>query len=102
MVRQKRAIDCKQLSADLRNDFPNLTWVSVKLSGTELSINVQEKYGCRRRDGAVSVRSRPVLTVTADDDPFAAVPSDLVADEGGTIVKDDYPRGYAACKKRAM
>lgn len=82
----KRAIDCKQLSADLRNDFPNLTWVSVKLSGTELSINVQENMDAVDETGQY-LSAAGESGGTTDAGPSAAVPSDLVADEGGTIVK---------------
>lgn len=66
----KRVIDCKQLAADLRSDFPNLTWVSVKLAGTELSINVQENM---ENSGAAQTTRQEA--------------ADLVAEEDGTIVK---------------
>ncbi len=66
----KRTVDCKQLAAGLRNDFPDLIWVSVKLSGTELAINVKEHIDADMH--------------AAQKVPFA---SDLVAEEDGTIVK---------------
>lgn len=39
---KKSRIDCKQLAADIRNHFPDVIWVSVKMEGTSLSLNVQE------------------------------------------------------------
>lgn len=39
---RKSHIDCKQLAADIRNRFPDIIWVSVKMEGTGLYLNVQE------------------------------------------------------------
>ena len=64
----KKTVDCKQLAADLRNEFPNLIWVSVRLNGTYLSIQVQENSDLLKE-------SEPELS-----------DSDLVADENGIIV----------------
>ncbi|MDO5344871.1 MAG: sporulation protein YqfD [Lachnospiraceae bacterium] len=38
----KTAVDYKLLAADLRQFFPELTWVSVKLQGTRLLISLKE------------------------------------------------------------
>ena len=38
----KRNIDCKELAEQIRTEFDLVTWVSVKLSGTQLSIALQE------------------------------------------------------------
>lgn len=38
----KKNVDCKQLAADIRNHFPDIIWVSVKMEGTGLFLNVQE------------------------------------------------------------
>lgn len=40
----KADIDCARLEKMIRNDFLDITWVSVSLSGTRLSINIKENY----------------------------------------------------------
>lgn len=65
----KRAVDCRQLAADLRNDFPQITWVSVRLQGTYLSVLIRENDG-----------------PDAKEEETAPGASDLVADADGTIV----------------
>ena len=37
-----RKIDCKKMAADIRNAFPNVTWVAVKKQGTLLEISIKE------------------------------------------------------------
>ncbi len=66
---RKSALDCRQLAADLRNDFPGIIWVSVRLTGTYLQIDLQENT------------DRP--EAETENAPEA---SDLVADADGTIV----------------
>lgn len=39
---KKDQIDCKAMAADLRAAFPDFTWVSVKMEGTGLIVEVQE------------------------------------------------------------
>ena len=51
----------------MRRQFPDLTWVSVEISGTQLQINVREN------------------TASQESSEEAAVPSDLVADCDGVI-----------------
>ncbi|MCI5859671.1 MAG: sporulation protein YqfD [Blautia sp.] len=38
----KNTIDCKKLQADLREKFPDFLWVSAKIKGTSLLIDVKE------------------------------------------------------------
>ena len=38
----KSRIDCKQTAADIRNAFPEVTWVAVKKQGTLLEIDLKE------------------------------------------------------------
>lgn len=40
---RKREIDCENAEVLLRNHFPDITWVSVRLSGTKLYVAVQER-----------------------------------------------------------
>ncbi len=63
----KNSVDCKQLAADLRDHFPVLTWVSVRLQGTCLSVQVQEE-------------------IAAQEETPADIACDLVADADGIIV----------------
>lgn len=39
---RKTSLHCKELAAQLREQFPEMTWVSVKIQGTRLLINLQE------------------------------------------------------------
>ena len=39
---RKSEVDCEELSAALRNAFPDFSWVSATLQGTQLSIQVRE------------------------------------------------------------
>lgn len=64
----KRGIDCKQLQEDLRRQFPDFTWVSAKIKGTSLLIDVKEN---------------DMGTVKGEEEYPV---SDLAADSGGTIV----------------
>lgn len=65
----KKEIDCHALAAQIRNAFSEFTWVSAKLNGTRLDLEVRE--GAFREE-------------TADDG--SDEPSDLVASEAGTVV----------------
>ena len=38
----KNNIDCKKLQSDLRKKFPDFLWVSAKIKGTSLLIDVKE------------------------------------------------------------
>lgn len=38
----KNTIDCKKLQSDLRKKFPDFLWVSAKIKGTSLLIDVKE------------------------------------------------------------
>lgn len=64
----KSVIDCKDLAARLRSRFSDFTWVSVKIQGTGLLINVQENTDIR----------------LLEDRDYEA--SDLVSDVNGRIV----------------
>lgn len=64
----KSTLDYRQLAADLRQYFPELTWVSVKLQGTRLLIDLKEN-GDRAEE--------------AED----SAPADLISDVDGVIVR---------------
>ncbi|MDO4344412.1 MAG: sporulation protein YqfD [Eubacteriales bacterium] len=65
----KKDVDCRQLAAELRNHFQDLIWVSVKMQGTRLSVNVQEN------------------TDTQIQEERKYEDSDLTADAAGTIIR---------------
>lgn len=39
---QKNKLNCGKISASIRQEFPNITWVSTKIEGTKLRITIQE------------------------------------------------------------
>lgn len=64
---RKSQIDCKALAADIRKAFDNFIWVSVKIQGTRLLIDVKEN------------------TDLALDEKVDYGPSDLVSNVDGTV-----------------
>ncbi len=64
---RKSKLDCKELAADLRRQFDNLIWVSAKIEGTRLLIDVQEN------------------TDLVLDEKIDYGPSDLVSNVTGTV-----------------
>lgn len=75
---RKSEVDCERLSAALRNAFPDFSWVSATLHGTQLSIQV--------REGSFSEETEP---------KEANVPSSLVAAQSG-IIESIYVRSGRA------
>ena len=65
---QKNRLNCAKISAAIREEFQNITWVSTKIEGTKLLITVQEN---------------DIQAVTVKEDQ---APSDLVAEHTGKIV----------------
>lgn len=65
----KAKIDCKDLATQLRKEFENFIWVSVKIEGTRLLIDVQEN------------------TDLELDEQIEYGPSDLVSNVNGTITR---------------
>lgn len=63
----KSRVDCKELAASLRKQFDNLIWVSAKIEGTRLLIDVQENTD---------------LTL---DEEIKYGPSDLISNVTGTV-----------------
>lgn len=66
---RKKEIDCDALEDHLREDFPDISWISCELVGTQLNVVVKETL-----DGT---------EVIAEDEK----PQDLVAAKDGTIVE---------------
>lgn len=65
----KSRIDSKELAADLRKEFDNFIWVSVRIQGTRLLIDVQEN------------------TDLELDEKTDYGPSDLISNVNGTVTK---------------
>lgn len=67
----KKSIDCKELQTALRANFDDITWVSAKIEGTRLYIEIQERIkGNDSKD--------------ADNDQ-AETPADLIASVDGIV-----------------
>ncbi|MDE7436265.1 MAG: sporulation protein YqfD [Lachnospiraceae bacterium] len=66
----KSRIDCEQLESDLRKEFPNIIWASVRISGTKMTIDIKENLIPNRQEEPAEV------TYTA---------SDLIADKSGVV-----------------
>ena len=75
---RKREIDCENAEVLLRNHFPDITWVSVRLSGTKLYVAVQERLPAGN----------------AEEEP-ALVASDLVTEVAGEVTSVLVRRGTA-------
>lgn len=78
--RLKNSVDYKELASSLRAYFPELTWVSVKLEGTRLLIQLQEN-------------ADPILQEEGEYGP-----SDLVSDVEGTVTRIITRSGTPAVK----
>ncbi|MGN0158048.1 MAG: sporulation protein YqfD [Brotaphodocola sp.] len=65
----KRGVDCDRLEDAIRSDYPDITWVSVSISGTQLMVRVRENE---------EIRELP------EEDNM---PSDLVSDKNGIITR---------------
>lgn len=64
----KGKVDCSEIAASLRRNYPEITWVSAKLSGTRLLLTVQEGKKQKKEQKNLS-------------------PCDLEAETEGEIVK---------------
>ena len=73
--RPKIGIDCDQLEESIRSDYPEIIWVSARISGTRLMIKVKE--------------NEVMSTIPQKDN----VPRDLVAEKSGTITRMIIRRG---------
>ena len=66
---RRESLDIKQLEQEIRKTFTQVTWASVKLSGTRLHIDIKEN-------------DAPITVETKEDTGG----TDLVSEYGGTIV----------------
>lgn len=73
----KSGIDCDELEESIRSRYPEIIWVSARISGTRLMIKVKE--------------NEVMGTIPLKED----TPRDLVADKSGTITRMIVRRGKA-------
>lgn len=73
----KSAVDCERLEESIRSAYPEIIWVSARVSGTRLLIRIKE-------NDVVGIVPQKEET-----------PQNLVADKAGTIVKIVVRRGKA-------
>ena len=66
---RKKEINCSRIAADIRKEFPDILWVSARLEGTCLNIEIKENTDSYRNEEVPSES-----------------PADLIADCDGTVV----------------
>lgn len=76
----KKRISCDDIEAGIRNQFPEITWVSARVSGTRLLVKIKE--------------NEVLSSIPPKDDS----PCDLVAARAGTITKMIVRRGVPQVK----
>ncbi len=91
----KRSINCKALAAQMRNDFPSLTWVSVRMRGTGLFVNVQENTD----DAVLNGETAAIEIPAGSDNQKSELTCDLIADVSGEIVNMVTRRGKPLVKE---
>lgn len=64
----KKKVNCSQIASMVRNNYPEITWVSAKMEGTRLILTIQEG-------------------ILSQEEKKQENPCSLIADVGGTIVK---------------
>lgn len=74
----KERIDCRELAASMRRQFKNFTWVSVKIQGTQLCIDVQENKNIAETD---IVKEKNAGNQTSE----SGACQDLVSDVDGIV-----------------
>lgn len=72
----KKNVNCGELAAAVRKNFPEVTWVSVKIVGTRLMLTIQENT------------DRELIQTVREEEPCS-----IAADKEGTIVKLVAKRG---------
>ena len=64
----KKKVNCTQLAASVRKDFPDITWVSARITGCKLILDIKEKEELQETEKN-------------------SMPCDLVANQKGKIVR---------------
>ena len=77
----KKDVDCSYIAEQMRKEFPDITWVSAKISGTRLILEVKE-----------NATANKIIKQTEEN------PSSIIAGKSGTIVSMITRKG-TPCKK---
>lgn len=77
----KKDVQCAEIAAALREDFNNLTWVSVSLDGTKLTIKVKENQDSLAISEDVSDKK---ASKAADSENGSG--TDLIAHKSGKVI----------------
>ena len=77
----KKDVDCSYIAEQMRREFPDITWVSAKISGTRLILEVKE-----------NATANKIIKQTEEN------PSSIIAGKSGTIVSMITRKG-TPCKK---
>lgn len=81
---KKSSIDCKKLEEDLRTEFTDVIWTSVRLSGTKMTIDVQENLLGSQSHMEEKESLEGAYDIVADQD---AVISSIITRKGTPQVK---------------
>jgi len=74
---RKNYLDCAAIAAGLRQEFPKITWVSAKIEGTQLILEIKENDAT----DTVDTQKNDNESITAE------TPCDIIAPKDGTIIK---------------
>lgn len=67
----KKSVNCAEVASMLRREFPNITWVSARIEGTRLFLEMKENYNQEQEQQTVDQESTPL---------------DIVAKKSGTVM----------------
>ena len=102
-----RKISCEELEEQIRNDYPNIAWISIRLEGTRMIVDLQEvktdnksnmdtehTYGSERSDLIASKSGIVTSIITRDGTPLVKVGEQVEMDQvlisGCMELYDDY------------
>lgn len=74
---RKKQLDCAGIAAGIRQEFPKITWVSAKIQGTQLIVEIKEND-----EPLVQPDESPKENVISDEQPC-----DITAGKDGKILK---------------
>ncbi len=56
----KKSVNCAEVASMLRREFPNITWVSARIEGTRLFLEMKENYNQEQEQQTVDQESTPL------------------------------------------